>query len=111
MEEIDLEQPFRIKTSIQEGETLNVCGYVITMRDGCICTDRSSVFPDLKHYRTHAQSPKTGTETSQLDIFVSPHLIEVFINNGQYVITHVVYGLEKKLAGKVEELLVEDPKL
>ena len=39
---------------------------------------------------------------------MSPHLIEVFVNDGQYVITHVVYGLRKKLAGKIEELLVEE---
>ena len=47
-------------------------------------------------------------QRQKLDIFVSPHLIEVFVNDGQYVITHVVYGLMKKLAGKIEELLVEE---
>lgn len=108
LDEIDMDRPFRIKAPIRDGETLNVCGYQITMEDGCVCTDRSSVFPELGNYRTRAQTPKTGKETCQLDIFVSPHLIEVFVNDGQYVITHVVYGLRKKLAGKIEELLVEE---
>lgn len=108
LDEIDMDRPFRIKAPIRDGETLNVCGYQITMEDGCVCTDRSCVFPELGNYRTKAQTPKTGKETCQLDIFVSPHLIEVFVNDGQYVITHVVYGLMKKLAGKIEELLVEE---
>ena len=92
---------------MKEGETLNVCGYRISVEDGRVTTDRSEVFPDLKNYRTRAETPETGCAENTLDIFVSPHLVEVFVNNGQYVITHVVYGLKKKLAGKVEELLVE----
>lgn len=99
--------PFRIRTSMKEGETLNVCGYRISVEDGRVTTDRSEVFPDLKNYRTRAETPETGRAENTLDIFVSPHLVEVFVNDGQYVITHVVYGLKKKLAGKVEELLVE----
>ena len=33
---------------------------------------------------------------AQLDILVNEHLIEIFVNDGQYVLSHVVYGKSKK---------------
>ncbi|MCI9330371.1 MAG: glycoside hydrolase family 32 protein, partial [Ruminococcus sp.] len=39
-----------------------------------------------------------------LDIFVEPNLIEVFINDGEYVISNVVYGLGNRITGYVEHV-------
>ena len=38
-----------------------------------------------------------------LDIFVDPNLVEIFVNQGEYVLSHVVYGLGTELEGPVEE--------
>ncbi|MDE7066677.1 MAG: GH32 C-terminal domain-containing protein, partial [Schaedlerella arabinosiphila] len=43
-------------------------------------------------------------EHCSLDIFVEPNLIEVFINDGEYVISNVVYGLENWITGYVEHV-------
>ena len=40
-----------------------------------------------------------------LDDFVDDHLIEIFVDGGRYVVSHVVYGLKDRLEGPVEQLL------
>ena len=40
----------------------------------------------------------------KLDIFVEPNLVEVFINDGEYVISNVVYDLGEFLSGRVEKI-------
>ena len=104
------QRPFRLKTTLRSGEALDVCGYHIALAGGRIVTDRSRVFPALPNCRTAAQTPALDGEACRLDVFVDEHLIEVFIDGGRYVISHVVYGLENRLTGPVEELftLVED---
>ena len=44
----------------------------------------------------------------ELDIFVSENLIEVFVNNGQYVISNVVYGLDVQIQGYIEKMCIPD---
>ena len=92
-------RPVRLQTTLSEGECLNVGGYQIQMRNGRVETDRSGVFPDLPGFRLTAHSPQLSDATCRLDIFADPNLIELFINDGQYVLSHVVYGLGPHLAG------------
>ena len=40
----------------------------------------------------------------KLDIFVEPNLVEVFINDGEYVISNVVYDLGEFISGRVEKI-------
>ena len=40
----------------------------------------------------------------EFEIYVDKNLIEVFINNGEYVISHVVYGLTDEVIGKAYTL-------
>ena len=62
-------------------------------------------FQDTKHYHAVSRTPEISGE-ARLDIFVEPHLIEIFVNDGQYVLSHVVYGKSKKISGKYEKVLV-----
>ena len=43
---------------------------------------------------------------SELDIFIDGNLIEVFVNGGQYVLSHVVYGLGDEIEGHIEHVYV-----
>lgn len=43
-------------------------------------------------FRTEFAAPQTGLHC-HLDIYVDKNLVEVFVNNGEYVISNVVYGL------------------
>ena len=98
------QRPLRLKATLRDGEALDVCGYRIALEGGRVVTDRSQVFPHLPNYRTAAQTPVLDGESCRLDIFVDDHLIEVFVDGGRYVVSHVVYGLKDRLEGPVEAL-------
>ncbi len=96
---------FRLRTALKEGESLNLGGYRIWREDGAVRTDRSQVFEGIKGYRTRFSTPKIQGQC-RLDIFVEPHLIEIFVNEGEYVVSNIVYGRKpfaEGLEGKAAE--------
>ena len=56
----------------------------------------------LQNCRLTARTPRLTGDTCRLDIFLDPNLIEVFVNDGAYVLSHIVYGLGTRLEGPVE---------
>lgn len=92
-------QPVRFCADLNEGDAVTIGGYGIRMEQGCICTDRSRVFP-ADGYGIHSRTPKIDG-TAHLEIFVEPNLIEVFINDGFYVVSQVVYGLGSDIEGAI----------
>ena len=93
-------RPVRLQTTLREGDSLNLGGYRIRMRDGQVEGDRSDVFAGLSQVRLTARSPRLPEGSCRLDIFVDQNLIEIFINEGQYVLSHVVYDLGSQLEGR-----------
>ena len=63
------------------------------------------MFPDLEGYSLAGSTPES-LKRHKLDVFVDPNLIEIFVNDGQYVISHVVYGPGGRVEGKVERMFV-----
>lgn len=100
-----MEKSSGIRTDLSEGETLNIGGYVISRSEGKIVGDRSAVLEGCDELRTVDATPVIEG-AAQLDILVNDHLIEIFVNDGQYVLSHVVYGKSKKISGKYEKVLV-----
>lgn len=84
--------PYRMKVSLEEGQELDIGGYRIWIEDDRMKADRSEVFDGIEGYRLTGSTPKLGGRY-ELDIFVDHNLIETFVNGGQYVLSHVVYGL------------------
>ena len=94
---------YMLKTTLKNGESINVGGYVIKRENDKITTDRSKVFNIKGNYRLIAETPVIN-DGYELEIYVDEHLIEVFINNGEYVISNVVYGLTEEITGKNYDL-------
>lgn len=99
--------PYRAKAVLSEGESLDIGGYKIRMEGGAVKTDRSEVFGSLEGYHLMSETPRIGGKCS-LDIIVDPNLIEIFINDGEYVISNVVYGLGSYIDGHVEQIFAGD---
>lgn len=99
------EYPCRIKTELMEHESLNIGGYKIWWDRGFLKTDRSEVFGGIEGHRLVSTTPKV--DECRLDIFVDQNLIEVFINDGQYVISSIVYELGGWIEGRIEEMWTE----
>lgn len=98
-------EPLRITAALREGEALELFGYRISREDGAVVADRSRVLDGLAGYRLKASTPRLLPERCPLEIFVEPNLVEIFVNGGQYVISHVVYGLQGGCTGPIDEVL------
>lgn len=94
---------YMLKTTLKNGESINVGGYVIKRENDKITTDRSKVFNIKGNYRLISETPVIN-DGYELEIYVDEHLVEVFINNGEYVISNVVYGLTEEITGKNYDL-------
>lgn len=103
-EQINWKKGFRLKTSLQEGEELNIGGYRIYIEENKVCADRSRVFGERNHYRNVLSTPQLK-EKCELDIIADENLIEIFVNDGEYVLSNIVYGLEHKITGPVDQIL------
>lgn len=75
---------------------IDVGGYKVFRKNGCIHTDRSEVFGDCKDYKVQFATPELK-DGCHVDIYVDDNLVEVFVNDGEYVISNAVYGLKKEL--------------
>lgn len=87
---------FMVKTSLCNGESINIGGYIIKREQDRIYTDRRAVFADKNNFRLTAETPLIN-EGDELEIYVDSNLIEVFVNNGEYVLSSVVYGLSDEI--------------
>lgn len=87
---------YRISMDLQEQEMIDVGGYKVFRKNGCIHTDRSEVFGDCKDYKVQFATPELK-DGCHVDIYVDDNLVEVFVNDGEYVISNAVYGLKKEL--------------
>lgn len=96
-------KPCWLKVTMKEGEALDIGGYRVWVERDSVKTDRSQVFAGIKGHRMASSTPGLSGKY-KLDIFVEPNLIEIFVNEGQYVISNVVYGLKDYIAGRIEKI-------
>ncbi len=107
---VDNTRPYRLRATLAEGEQLDIGGYRIWVEQGCLHTDRSRVFAGCQGYRLQAATPALEQPRCRLDIFVEPNLVEIFVDEGRFVLSSVVYGLEKYLEGTtIESVYAADP--
>lgn len=88
---------YKISCELEEGGSLVIGGYRIRREGNRICTDRSRVFPGQTGFRTQAETPELK-EGFKLDIYVDTNLIEIFMNDGEYVLSSAVYGLTDEVS-------------
>lgn len=98
---------YMLKTAINNGESINIGGYIIRREDDIIITDRTAVFINDKNYRLIAKTPVVK-EGNRLEIYVDSNLIEIYINDGEYVLSSVVYGLSDIIEGGEYEIFVTE---
>ena len=97
-------RPVRLTGTLRNGQSWNLGGYHIRMRDGYLETDRSAVFDGLTGFRLTAHTPRLPGNQCRLDVFVDENLIELFIDEGRFVLSQIVYGLNQTLEGDFDAL-------
>lgn len=86
------ERAYQFILEMEEGDEISLGGFRIFRKDGCIHTDRSEVYPEEEGLRTKFQTPEVRGGCS-LEVYVEPNLIEIFVNDGEYVLSNIVYNL------------------
>lgn len=81
---------------LADGETADIGGFLIKREGNRIRTDRSAVYPSFEGAHLLSETPELK-EGCTLEVLVDENLIEIYINNGEYVISNAVYGLGKQL--------------
>lgn len=87
---------YKVECSLEDGERVDIGGYLIYRRGNVIGTDRSRVFVDGENQECEFYTPELKGGF-RIEAYVDEHLIEVYVNDGEYVITNTVYGLGKEM--------------
>lgn len=88
--------PCRVHVTLRENEHMNISGYKLRLHHGSLVADRTLVYPGGKDARTVSRIPDVG-EKCTLDIILSEHMVETFVNEGRYVMSHIVYGFKEEV--------------
>ncbi len=80
----------RIKTVLNEGQWIDIKGYKVGLEGGHVVGDRSALVPKEIGVHRRSKTPYVG-EQCTLEIYVDPDIIETFVDDGRYVLSHVTY--------------------
>lgn len=97
------ESGYKISMELKNGDSINIGGYILERKNDRIYADRSAVFAGHTEIRCRFETPEIH-EGEHLDIYVDPNLIEVYINDGEYVVSNTVYGLSDEIQAENYEL-------
>lgn len=96
LSEFNVEETYKLKVTLNEESVLNIGGYKISVNKDKIVADRSEVFPEIKGIGRVFNSSKLNGKY-ELNIYIDNGIIEIFINDGKYVISNIVYNLKSNI--------------
>lgn len=89
-------QARKIIVDMAIGSTLDLGGYLLQFKaDQCLHVDRSKVFVANSSAATTFQTPPL--QSCHLEIYTDLHIVEIFINQGQYVLSNIVYDMKNDI--------------
>ena len=94
---------FMVRARLHDGEALDIGGYALGMSGGRLTADRTRVMKGGQR-PTAVTPPLTAAD---IEAYVDENIIEVFVNGGEYVITHAVYGITNAVRGNAEVFVME----
>lgn len=92
---------YMARFSLENGESVDIGGYVIKRENDRIKTDRTLVFSNDEGTHLKSETPELK-EGCRLEVLVDRNLIEIFINDGEYVVSSAVYGLKDRFIHRIQ---------
>lgn len=89
---------YMVRFDLQDGETVDIGGFLIYKKNGRVCTDRKAVSASVN--KDISETPEIRGD-AHLEVLVDENMIEVFIDQGRYVITNAVYHLGHHISSNV----------
>ena len=87
---------FRLDAILNKNSKVSIGGYEISIEDDAIKVDRSKVFIEVTDIGMIFKTPKLNGNYNII-AYIDNGVIEVFIDNGKYVITNVVYNMTNNI--------------
>ena len=104
LSEFNNQEAYKLNVTLNEESILNIGGYKISVSEDMIVADRTEVFPELNRKGRVFNSSKLNGRY-ELKIYIDSGIIEIFINEGKYVISNIVYNLTSNIeANNVEKI-------
>ncbi len=106
------QRPLKISLDLLEGAHIDIGGYVIRFYQEKVYTDRSKVLA-IERADLFGEEVQVGKEFCtpilqdgrHLDIYVDANIIEIYVNQDEYVLSNIVYDLGSQiLAQGVEKI-------
>ena len=91
-ETLDFQEPFLMKTILKDNEVINLGGLKLYIQDDCLCCDRTNISIQQNKVCNMNQTPQLNHQC-QLDIYYDHNIFEIFINDGYYVLSQIVYKI------------------
>ncbi len=92
---------YRIEMELDNEEQIKVGGVKIYREENKLYVDRRKVYPSGQlgeHLLSITPEIKDG---NKLEILVEENVIEIFVNDGEYVISNIVYGLSDEIIANI----------
>ena len=94
---------YKLSLDMKNGEEISIGGYKLSRNNDRITADRSRVFAGHNEIKCVFETPEIK-EGDHLDIYACTNLIEVYINNGEHILTNTVYGLSDEIVAENYEM-------
>lgn len=94
---------YKLCLDMKNGEEISIGGYKLSRNNDRITADRSRVFAGHNEIKCVFETPEIK-EGDHLDIYACTNLIEVYINNGEHILTNTVYGLSDEIVAENYEM-------
>lgn len=79
----------KIVVNLESGQSINLGGLILTYENDQLLANRSQVFPNSP-IETQLKTPSLNGQC-ELSIYTDLHIAEVYINQGRYVLSLIVY--------------------
>lgn len=99
---LTLPKTYKANFQLTDGDEISIGGFLIGRRGERVYTDRSAVFPDDDGLHLVSETPEIQ-DGWQIEALIDENLIEIFINDGEYVISNVVYNLKPTITSNVQK--------
>ncbi|CAM2076160.1 MAG: glycoside hydrolase family 32 protein [uncultured Clostridium sp.] len=93
IDEFNNKDIFKLEAALNEDSKINIGGYIILVEDDAIKVDRSNVFVEAECIGKVFKTPKLHGNYN-IVAYIDNGIIEIFINDGEYVITNVIYNVK-----------------
>jgi beta-fructofuranosidase len=92
---VSLAAPFKLSIQLQDDQSINLGNFIITFKNNTLICDRTKV--SISHPKVSNINKSPNINTCDLTIYYDFNVFEIYINDGKYVMTQVVYNLDQSI--------------